>query len=103
MIRPTGIRQQISKHGVLLDVDSTISRDTEESSVRRILRDVMARKKAVFYTRPLGTSSRHQVSYGYFGCVAGVFGAVVAGFVPGVVGLAPLASARAAGTRALGC
>jgi hypothetical protein len=66
---------------------------------------MMQRKKAAFWTRPVGTSSRHEVSHNYFGCVADALGTVVAGFggvVAGLVGVgvgfAPAGFAAGAGT-----
>ena len=80
-------------------------KDTGESTFRRIRGDTEAKKKGRVFTRPVETSARQQVSYNYFGWVAGAFGAVVAGLgavVAGLVGDAagfdPAGLAAGAGT-----
>lgn len=63
----------------------------------------MIKEKGRAFARPVGTSSAHEVSYNYFGWVAGAFGAVVAGAfgvvvagrVAGVVGFVPAGLAGA--------
>src|SRR6266480_4899903 len=60
------------------------------------------KKKAAYKARPEGTFPVAEVSPNYFGgcvpCGFGVVGAVVAGFGPGIFGLAPVAGLVGAGT-----